>query len=238
MPRTQSVPSHRGFDCRRFALLALAAGVLGSPSAVAQVTGSASLQFLPVTPCRIMETRGPNGPLGGPFIAGGTIRAVPIPSSACAIPVAAAYALNITVVPRSGTLGYLTAWPTGQAQPLVSTLNSLDGSILANAAIVPADASGSINVFVTDDTDLVIDINGYFTTPGTGTLQFYPLRPCRVLDTRELNGAFGGPALTGGISRSFAIPSSGCGTPNNASAYSINVTAVPQGALGYVTVWP
>lgn len=45
--------------------------------------------------------------------------------SACGIPAtASAYSLNITVVPRAGTLGYLTVWPTGQPQPVVSTLNS------------------------------------------------------------------------------------------------------------------
>jgi hypothetical protein len=35
-------------------------------------------------------------------------------------------------------LGYLTRWLTGQTMPVVSTLNSPDGSIVANAAIVPA----------------------------------------------------------------------------------------------------
>jgi hypothetical protein len=41
-------------------------------------------------------------------------------------------------------------------------LNSFDGSVVANAAIVPAGANGAIDVFVTDATDLVLDINGYF----------------------------------------------------------------------------
>lgn len=199
---------------------------------------SASLQFVPVVPCRIMDTRDANGVLGGPFLAGGATRSVPIPLSPCGVPAAAAYALNIAVVPRSGTLGYLTVWPAGQPQPLVSTLNSPDGSILANAAIVPADAVGAINVFATDDTDLVIDINGYFTSPGSGTLQFYPLQPCRVLDTRDPDGPFGGPSIAGGTVRSFAIPSSGCGAPAGAAAFSFNVAVVPHESLGYLTVWP
>ena len=74
---------------------------------------------------------------------------------------AAAYAVNVTVVPQ-GVLSYLTAWPTGTAQPLVSTLNSFDGAVVANAAIVPAGAGGAISVFVTDRTDVILDINGYF----------------------------------------------------------------------------
>jgi hypothetical protein len=56
----------------------------------------------------------------------------------------------------------LTTWPTGQPQPLVSTLNSYDGSIAANAALVPAGTGGAINVYVSNNTDLLIDIDGYF----------------------------------------------------------------------------
>ncbi len=197
------------------------------------------LQLVPIAPCRIMDTRSGNGPLGGPFIAANTTRTIPILASACNIPGnAVAYSLNVTVVPRTGTLGYLSVWPAGQAQPVVSTLNSPEGLVLANAAIVPAGSSGSINAFATDDTDLVVDINGAFVPPATSTLQFYALPPCRVLDTRNLNDTFGGPSIPGGSSRSFPIPSSPCGTPANAAAYSFNVTVVPRGQLGFLTVWP
>jgi hypothetical protein len=201
--------------------------------------GSPALQLVTLTPCRIMDTRNPTGPLGGPFIAAATTRTIPIPSSACGVPAnAVAYSLNITVVPRTGTLGYLSVWPAGQSQPLVSTLNSIDGSVLANAAIVPAGAGGSIDAYATNDTELIIDINGYFVPPTTGSLQFYPLTPCRILDTRNPTGTFGGPSLAGGTSRSFPVPSSSCGVPAGAAAYSLNMTVVPQGLLGYLTTWP
>ena len=67
----------------------------------------------------------------------------------------------VTVVP-DGALGYLSAWQTGAAQPNVSTLNSWDGSVVANAAIVPAGTGGAISVFVTNPTNVILDINGYF----------------------------------------------------------------------------
>src|SRR5207302_2231001 len=128
----------------------------------AYVFALSPLQAVPITPCRIMDTRGPNGPLGGPFIPGGGTRTVPVLSSFCGIPsTAAAYSLNVTVIPRVFFLGYLTVWPTGLPQPNVSTLNSIDGSVLADAAIVPVGTGGSINVFVQQDADVVIDINGY-----------------------------------------------------------------------------
>jgi len=78
----------------------------------------------------------------------------------------------VTVVPQE-PLGYLTVWGTGQPQPLTSTLNSLDGTILANAAIAPAGTDGAVSFFGTNDTDLVVDINGYFAPPATGGLNFY-----------------------------------------------------------------
>jgi hypothetical protein len=58
-------------------------------------------------------------------------------------------------------MGFLTLWPQGLARPLASTLNALDGAITSNMAIVPT-LNGSISVFASDPTHLVMDINGYF----------------------------------------------------------------------------
>ncbi len=128
-------------------------GQPGSPNA---------LSFYPVTPCRVADTRNAAGPFGGPEMAAGTTRSFTIPASACNIPTtAAAYSLNVTVVP-DGALYYLSVWPTGVAQPQVSTLNSYDGSVLANAAIVLAGTNGAIDIYVTDSTQVILDINGYF----------------------------------------------------------------------------
>ncbi len=119
------------------------------------------LGFLPIPPCRVADTRNATGPLGGPAIPALGTRNFPIRST-CGLPATAtAYSLNITVVPR-GSLGYLSIWPGGRAQPTVSTLNALDGRIKANAAIVPAGADGSVNAFVTDTADVIIDVNGVF----------------------------------------------------------------------------
>lgn len=63
---------------------------------------------------------------------------------------------------------------------------------------MPAGAGGAISVFATNTTDVILDINGYFTGVTGSTLAFYSLNPCRVVDTRGPNGAFGGPFLRGG----------------------------------------
>ena len=201
-----------------------------------------ALQFVRVPPCRVVDTRNPNGTFGGPPIQGGTARSFPLSESdnPCGIPSnAAAYSLNVTVVP-SGQLGYLTIWPTGEFQPVVSTMNSLDGRIKANAAIVQAGVNGAVSVYVSNTTNVVLDIDGYFAPSTPSTLQFYALTPCRVLDTRNPDGPLGGPFLTSGQERDFPVQSSNCHIPSSAQAYSMNFTVVPyqgQGS-GYLTVWP
>ena len=114
-------------------------------------------------------------------------------------------------------------------------MNAPSGLITANAAIVPAGSSGDINVFSTSTTQVVIDINGYFAPPGSGGLSFYPVTPCRVVDTRNPDGPRGGPQLFG--ERTFPI-SGACGLPSTAKAYSFNATVVPLGSLGYLSLWP
>ena len=76
---------------------------------------------------RIREGNGKVGAFGPPSMRAGTTRDFPIQSGSCGIPASAqAYSLNVTVVPH-GRLTYLSIWPSGQSQPVVSTLNSFDG---------------------------------------------------------------------------------------------------------------
>ncbi len=197
-----------------------------------------ALQFVPIPPCRVVDTRNANGTFGGPPIQAGTFRSFPISQGPCGIPLGAwAYSLNISVVPN-GALHYLTVWPTGQSQPLVATLNSLDGRIKANAAIVTAgNGGGAVSVFATDTTNVIVDVNGYFVPSKTGSLTFYPLTPCRIADTRPERG--GGGPIAGGTIQNFQMNTvSGCTVSGTAQAYSLNITAVPSGPLGYLTVWP
>ncbi len=199
-------------------------------------------QFAPVAPCRLIDTRQGGGP-----ISGGSSRNFIVPQfgGGCGIPVeAAAYSLNVTVVPHE-PLGYLTIWPAGLAQPYTSTMNSPDGRIKANAVIVTAGTNDAVSVYVTNLSDVILDINGYFISPMSQTLQFYPLVPCRVVDTRagsQQPQGLGPPSIPDMGSRELPIPHSPClqGLPNQPKAYSFNVTVVPThgNSLNYLTVWP
>jgi hypothetical protein len=116
--------------------------------------GGLSLYTLP--PCRVLDTRVPAG--SPPF---STTLDVNVTGSPCAVPASAkAFVFNATVVPP-GPLGYITMWPQGQAQPLAASLNDYDGTFTNNMAIVPT-TTGSINVFPSAPTHLVLDIFGYF----------------------------------------------------------------------------
>lgn len=220
-----------------------------SVSVIGGASSSTPLQFVPVTPCRLLDTRTQNG--GGGPIQGGTAQVFNLVQLAqakgCAdLSTANAFSLNVTLVPNNGRpVGYLTIWPTGEDQPVVSTMNSLDGRIKANAAIVPAGYQGNVGVYVSNTADVVLDIDGYFGPVGNSTLDFYPVTPCRVADTRKSNlpPGLGTPHLSAHVARDFPVLESSC-IPQGVtpSAYSFNFTAVPYpslgDALGYLEVWP
>jgi hypothetical protein len=86
---------------------------------------------------------------------------VDVITSGCDAPSSAqSFVVNATVVPP-GPLGFLTLWPQGATQPLVSTLNAIDGAVTSNMAIVPT-SNGLVSAFGSNPTQLVVDIFGYF----------------------------------------------------------------------------
>src|SRR5271157_3099966 len=160
--------------------------------------GVAPFQFVAVTPCRLIDTRISGGPIPGGTFQTFDLRQLAKSGGCADLSSAAAYSLNVTAVPE-GPLGYLTVWPAGQQQPVVSTLNSVDGRVKANAAIVPAGTNGAVSVYVSNTSNVVLDIDGYFAPATSSTLAFYPLTPCRVADTRSNNypQGLGAPFLSG-----------------------------------------
>jgi hypothetical protein len=232
---TVQVPENTSFSARTGTVSVASARYTVTQEGRFQISGT-PLRFVPLLPCRIVDTRLTSGPFGGPFLPAQDTRSFDLPDGPCInIPATAkSYALNLTVVPR-GPLGFVTIFPKGSTRPIVSTLNSLDGRIKANAAIVPAGANGGVSVYSTDATDMIIDIAGYFVAADElpAGLMFYPLPPCRVLDSRLPTGA---AALAREETRAVRVRGV-CGVPENAQAFSLNATVVPNGPLGYLTLW-
>ena len=69
---------------------------------------------------------------------------------------AAAVAVTITGT-QPDDLGYLTAWPTGP-RPNTSNLNLTPGQTAANVAIVPLAPDGTIQLYTSGQTHILIDV--------------------------------------------------------------------------------
>jgi glucose/arabinose dehydrogenase len=162
----------------------------------------------------------------------------------------AAVLVNLTYV-SPVTPGFLTAWASGVGQPATSNVNALAGEVVANAAVVPVDAQGRIQVLTNTDAHVVVDLLGTFDTVITGTNttgvvrggRLVPLEPARLADTRDPAGGdnlytdLGGSPI--GVVRvpvagRHGVPTSGVGSV----ALTVTAVAGSQDLGGYVTVAP
>jgi len=141
----------------------------GTPGCSGNCTVATSgLHFFTVTPCRVADTRNPNGPQGGPALSGGVERVFPV-GGVCGVPLAAqAVSVNVTVTGPSA-LGSLRFGPgTCSNLPLTSTINFDAGRTRANNAVLPLATDGTGGLAVVPSfsgsgtVQLIIDVNGYF----------------------------------------------------------------------------
>jgi hypothetical protein len=121
-------------------------------------------QLFTMTPCRVVDTRNPAGPLGGPALAGGSDRAFVL-AGHCGIPLsAAAVSVNVTITQPTAP-GDLRTYPGGSPRPLVSTINYSPGQTRANNAVVTLGTAGDLVVRCDQGSgtvQLIIDATGYF----------------------------------------------------------------------------
>lgn len=120
--------------------------------------------FNTLDPCRVVDTRLPNGPYGGPALAANSSRTF-VMIGQCGIPAdATAISLNVAVTqPSSG--GNLTLYPGGTSIPLVSAINYAAGQTRANNAIVTLGALGDLSVLCSQGSgtvQVIIDVDGFF----------------------------------------------------------------------------
>lgn len=72
---------------------------------------------------------------------------------------------------------------------------------------------------------------------GWGAARFFPLTPCRLVDTRTADGDYGGPAIPPGGERSF-VAAGRCGLPDSVRAISGNVTVEAPASEGILRLFP
>jgi Subtilase family/PKD-like domain len=134
---------------------------------VTVVPVGSALQFYTLTPCRLVDTRNANAPLGGPALAaaGSPDRAFTL-TGTCGIPAGAvAVSANLTVVsPSAG--GELAVYRGDGALTGTSTISFNAGKSRADNAILQLALDGSGTVKVNNSAagtvHLLLDVNGYF----------------------------------------------------------------------------
>ena len=194
LDQLQRARGARSFEQMNSALLVDAPGGTALPAETTDVSkprivGRAlgdvdrDLVFVPVTPCRIIDTR-----VAGGAITANTVRSFDVSSvtsyaaqggenSNCngvgAAGSFAAAAINFTVVTPGGA-GYITAFPFGATQPLAATVNYVAGDVRGNFAVVKLDqgaAANELSVYTFAQTHLVADIVGYYTRTPVPSLE-------------------------------------------------------------------
>lgn len=202
------------------------------------VAGAAQAEYKTVTPTRALDTRA-GIEIG---LAGAFQKDVPrelsfdpdlVPSAAVAI------TGNLTVVGQTGA-GFLSITPASSASPTTSNLNFPLGDTRANGFVAPLDAEDDVwIVYKTTaggarSAHVLLDVTGYFLDDPSG-LQFFPLNPGRIMDTRSvpLSGLDG--FFTTGTPRRLVVGDH-WGVPSTAGAISGNLTVVGQNAPGFVSI--
>ena len=161
--------------------------------------------FVPVDPVRIADTRNGQGGRSTPLGAGEMLDLAVVGSdvsdSGLTVPAnATAVVLNVTAVaPTAPSFLSVYPGPVSNPAPLVSNLNYVPGSNVANAVVVSVPPSG--DVVLRNDSgsvDVVVDIAGYYVPTSAAdpdSAPYQPVTPTRILDTRD--GNWGGAGAGG-----------------------------------------
>ncbi len=226
--------------------LLLFAGLgVGQPTSLPSSCGG---EYTPVTPRRILDTRGIDsslpcnqsiGVLGNDSSVDVQVAGCgPIPSTGVA-----AVVMNVTVDAPTAS-SYLTVWPSGGTKPEVSNLNFAAGQTVPNLVTVKVGGNGKVSAYnLTGSTQVIFDVVGWYGAPGgTAGSRFHPETPDRVLDTRgdpSITCNPGAGALGPVATRTVQV--GGCGQvpgDGSATAVAVNVTVTQPTAPGFLNVFP
>jgi hypothetical protein len=198
------------------------------------MTSTVAGSYIALFPTRITDTRTGSGyPNAGETLGTGDLLNVQV-SGAGKVPAGgvSAVVLNVTVVGPTAS-SYVTLFPEGTTQPIVSNLNFTPGETLANLATVSLGTQGGVTVFNhAGNVNVVIDVEGYYTTTPQATGLYNPVNPFRVL------GSLASGTSIGPDSSSAVTVVGVDGVPDDASAVVANVTASGSSGSGFLTAFP
>lgn len=199
-------------------------------------------RFVAINPRRALDTRPEEpGPVPSGWVAhkpavGESVR-VDVPAG-IGLPTSGVSALVVNVTAtESGGAGFLQALPTGSSPGQTSTVNYVAAQTSATHAIVPLGAGGTISVFTSNTSHIVVDVMGYITDGASEASRaglFVPIAPDRFYDSRSAPNTIhaGGSTVT--------VPLAGPPfvVPIGAAAISMNLTSDGATGTGFVTAYP
>ena len=207
--------------------------------------GAGGLFFHPLpAPVRLLDTRAgqtacttPGTPLlaNQEFLQQG--------NAICGIPATALALVGNATTVGPAAQGFLTMFPADAALPFVASGNYQSGQTLNSPFTVGLSPAGQFKLFSSQQTNLVVDVLGYYSADASDTvgigLLFTPMTPARLLDTRAGQSACFTPSAA--IPASTNTPQAARGTctiPATAQAIVGNETTVAPAAAGFLTFWP
>ena len=143
-------------------------------------------------------------------------------------------AYSQTVTASGGSSPYTFAVTAGSL-PTGLSLNTSTGDITGTPT-----ATGTFNFTITATDSLACTGSTAYTVDidaAGQVLRFFTIQPCRLIDTRRVNGTYGGPALQAGTQRSFPLDGQ-CGIQADAVAVSANITTVNPTVRGDLRAFP
>ena len=160
--------------------------------------------------------------------------------SATRVPVGvSSVVINLTAVNAVGT-GFLTVWPCAVDRAATSSLNYQPGTPIANGIVAAVDDNGQVCVHSMVDSDVVVDLQGWF---GPTDPAFFASDPYRIVDTRIGRGATrqkvqpNAPLKVPISGATVPVSGKNVVVPTNAVAAVVNVVATEQTSSGFFTVW-
>lgn len=144
-----------------------------------------------------------------------------------------AVVLNVTAVNPTAP-SFITVFAEGATQPIVASLSFTTGETVSNLVTVPVGSQGGVAIYNhTGNTDVVVDLEGYYTTSPHATGLYNPVNPTRVFGTLQVGGN-----ISSGVSKSITVTGGSTGIPTGASAIVANVTAAGSTGSSFLTVYP
>jgi hypothetical protein len=202
------------------------------PAIDVQLEGIRPPGLVAITPTRLVDTRIEPAPNGEKLQAG---RFEELPFGEDAARSLSAVVLNVTVdQPEAG--GFITLYPCDQPRPVTSNLNFESRQTIANAVTVKLSNLGSVCVYSSATTHVIIDLTGgYVVNAGSGSQAVSPLR---LLDSRNAVGVPTRSKANADSTTPLHVAGIGGVPAVGAQAVTLNVTVDQPEAGGFVTVYP